>query len=323
MDKELLQGLYAIKEARDLRDKTISEDQTYDVERFMSDDVVSRYRNFSAPVKPIEPTEPQEPIKPEEPVKPKPDPLPKKLYLDWTMPGWVRTLLIIGAVIVAGAFFTMLGGNYEYQRGLDLQAQGVADWNMTPASEVIRNGFTTLIVSWVLYGVGGGLVLLPYFIHMMKEVSDAKKVREHDRETVRNRNKWAKERYDEKLANLPKQMDEYNNALLKYKTEMAQYEVDMNTHREAMKAYRERCMDYERVVAEYNREKSNASPLMDRYNEAIVSKANDKFDDFLLSSKVEFPKNYVGSIEKIIQIIEDMRADTVQEAIQVMIKSSH
>ena len=94
---------------------------------------------------------------------------PASTKIDWSFPKYCVNCLIAGIIVAMIGLIMVLWGNTEYNRGYELYINGWADWNMTPAEDVMSAGMTTKIIGLVILSIGAGLTIFPYFIKMIFE----------------------------------------------------------------------------------------------------------------------------------------------------------
>ena len=62
---------------------------------------------------------------------------------------------------------------------------------------------------------------------------------------------------------------------------------------------------------------------MERHNNSIEAMAEEGFNKSMSAVKLELPEKFYGSIDKLINILEDLRADSLKEAINVLREDEH
>lgn len=313
MDKQLVNDLKTIIQATKRRDNQINKNQIYDVEHFMDKSIIREYEEL---ILPLEPIKPQQPVIPEEPIKPKEEKLPTKLEIDWSFEEWMGKLLALGIFALIIGFIVVGFGNGEYNRGYELYINGWADWNTTPAEEVMDNGLATMIVGWIIVGIGAGCSILPYTIKMIISFKKAKQNLKSNKEETIRINAYRLEEYNKELKQYYINLDLYDIETIKYPEYLKSYE-------ERMKLYNQEYQKVEKIKNAYEKEKQKAYQLMQKHNESVVEKAEKEFDQLLESLQTYFPKKYLYDIETLLGYIIDARADTLKEAIALLIEDEH
>lgn len=130
---------------------------------------------------------------------------------------------------------------------------------------------------------------------------------------------------------IPKQDEEYREYLIRLNAsnkekqekaliDYAEYEKKLDEYKKLQNQFREKMRHYEK---EYNDQKEIALNKIRNINKDLENKANKAFEDALKKANIDYPEKYYSNISAIIDIFEDMRADTLKEAIAVMLDDEH
>ena len=100
----------------------------------------------------------------------------------------------------------------------------------------------------------------------------------------------------------------------------AEYEKKLDEYKKLQNQFLQEMSDYEK---EYNDQKEIALNKIRKINKDLDDKAKKAFEDALKEANFDYPEKYYSNISAIIDIFEDMRADTLKEAIAVMLDDEH
>ena len=328
--KDIVKELKKIKDALAEKNKKLNERYRY---YFFDSD----YEKHMAYV----PPRPEEPAKPKEPSVPSNE---KDRFLKddlifsfaeykkknssnprFELDGWKFGLTIAGAII--GVFILLVGlvvigeGNsdleyaHEWYNSIMNQSQLYNEYmyKIKTANDVIATGVTTLIV-------GGCIALVPAAISCaVAFITYRINVKNNNEKMARNYKTYCantKLKNEEKEKNKNTAINDYKD----YENRVALYKNKMKEYEENLKAYK---LKFDAYQDAYDAQLELAKNKVNKHNQNIESTAEANFEKALSAIKIEFPEKYYYAIEKIIDIFEDFRADTLKEAINVLKEDEH
>lgn len=119
-------------------------------------------------------------------------------------------------------------------------------------------------------------------------------------------------------------IDYFENSLIKYDKEITEYEnkmVNYNTYLEDKKAYDKSVKTYKEALSLYNKNKKGYDQKLASYKSVkddlpslIETKTNELKK---ICDNTGYPLKYAKDVENIIELIDDYRADTIKEAINL------
>lgn len=239
--------------------------------------------------------------------------------------GWKFGLTIAGAII--GALIIILGflvigdGKSDLQYAHELYSN-IANQNqlyneylnkINMANDVISRGVTTLIVGACVASVPAIISLVAAFISHKVNVGKSKKAFEeyYKKYTVKvnTSNKEKSKKRDKAI----KDYENYEKALIVYEEKLQKYIDELEVY----------SIEFEKYQKEYDVQLQLAKTKVETHNKKIEAIAEENFKKSMSVVKIEFPEKYYSSIDKIIDILEDLRADDLKEAISVLKEDEH
>ena len=124
--------------------------------------------------------------------------------------------------------------------------------------------------------------------------------------TSKEKNKFFEEtliKYDNEITEYEKNMQIYN----KYLDDKKAYDDSVKKYEEALSSYNKQKKEYDKKLSNYKAIKKDLPNLIESKNNDLKKICDDK----------EYPYKYAKYIENIIELIEDYRADTIKEAINL------
>ena len=328
--KELISELKLIRNA--VREKKEKLEEKYPDYWFDSD---YELHMDHVPTAPIEPTEPQRPRVPanekdrflQEEDIPSFEEYKEKNYrkTKFELSGWRFKLTIAGAII--GALIILVGLNVLFTGRSDLKYahewfSNIANqdqiydqymYEINTANDVISAGVTTIIV-------GGCVALISALISLSAAFVLHKSM-------VKNNENALEESYKNYTVRINKSNAEKSQKRDKAIKDYESYEKALILHKENEKSYKEKFKAYsielERYQEEYSAQLQLAKAKVERHNNSIEAMAEEGFIKSMSAVKLELPEKFYGSIYKLINILEDLRADSLKEAINVLREDEH
>ena len=318
MDKQLLSDLSTIKSAMKKRAE-ILEKQSSNARDFMDKHLIERYD-----------ARPRDLVKPVEPAKPKLETLPeinvdretkyatemgagiyysdRKAFLPPNFVIWIcvgvvivgALLLFIGNAMISGAqdrLNEINSGYIQYFSSADRAADMNYWQSRVDAGEVLK------IVSFAT--MGGG-VLLYFLIWLFLGLIGSSKKANYAK---KKRAEMVEEKRDREIKN--------EQAKKKYEEDMRAYEDSMAKYRSDLDHYNAQVKESEEITKQYNDAVEPAFEKLRKYNEDINKEADAYIDEVLASLETYYPKKYLGALDRIAGYVEDARANTLQEAINL------
>ena len=284
MDKQLLNDLYEVKKAFETRNKMLNEISS-DYTQFMDKDIIKKYERVG-----------KNPKEPKKIAKPKLENVSEHNY-----------------------YKDQLEKKEEYTPTVDYKKiTGMAIILFVP---LLLFGLVLLAVDQTFVRIFsfiflGASVAVPLFYWIItasvKTISEKRRVDKKLKEDTEN----AKRRDQEIELNKKKAKEQYD-------ADMEAYLIDKKKYEEELKKYKAKVALVNEISEVYENEREKANLQLKAHNEAIRKKADKYLDDSLKSLNTYFPKNYVDSIDRIIRYVEDARADTLKEAIELLVKEDH
>ena len=119
-------------------------------------------------------------------------------------------------------------------------------------------------------------------------------------------------------------IDFFEKKLIEYDKEITEYEEKMkiyNEYLEDKKAYDKSVKTYKEALSSYNKNKKEYDQKLFNYKSAkddLLNLIEDKSNELkIICNDTEYPFKYVNYIDNIIELIEDYRADSIKEAINL------
>lgn len=332
--KELILELKELKTALD--EKSKKEGEVYsccwydsDYEKYM--DSVPQPPSESQPVAPVEPKKPsnerdrfwqdQEKID----FNDYKNIIESSTKLKFEITGWHKKVLIIGSILSAiililGIMVTFYGNSdlkyaHEWfnQAANQTQVYDQYIYEVNTAESAIKTGVITLIASPCIAVISVLVGLISAHISIkQKAIAETILLKKHYEETNANVEKLnALQR--EKKAKALKDYELYEQNLLKHQKEMAEYKTKLEAYNLKVTKYK----------AEYSKQLQLAKNKVVTHNKNVEEIAENEFNAKLQTLNVEYPQKYYYAIDQIITILEDCRADSLKEAINVLKQDEH
>ena len=305
--QELVSKLKIIRDGLNRKNKYLSEK--------IPESKYEKYMEY-VPIKPIAPKEIEEPSNAQDRFLEQEDINQKPRYyypdprdVSFHFPAWQRGVLIaslilavliaiVGWIVISGAnntnppyvCFDDGWGNYTDCRYDYSQIEGAR-----------QRGYITFIVAGAVAGIA---VLMPVIslVRLFVEKSAARaKIPAQDksyRESLIRQNEINKQKKEKALA------------------DYAIYEEKLPEYYEEYDEYSNKMADYEE---RYNEQKEIGLAKIRKTNKELDEKANHALESALEAVDMEYPEKYYPNIDAIIDILVDMRADTLKEAINVFL----
>jgi len=169
-----------------------------------------------------------------------------------------------------------------------------------------NNDTTTRVICIVLIILIliGAFVINPLVYYMqLKKCEEEKKA--DDIESLK--------KYEEHIKTIEKINSENKKEYEKYKEELDKYTKEYNEYLSKMDIYKE----------DYSKKYNIAKEKCDRYNNIIEEDCISEFEMTLSNLKIEYPSKYYDNIWDIYNIINECRADSIKEAINVYVDDLH
>ena len=269
------------------------------------------------PIKPEAPVKPEEPKNKDDRNLEQVDPKTKRTYyyndpkdVHFRLERWQRIVMIVFGVI---SILTLITGCQVRQNGESMTAPYVCSWNdssncwydYSQINEAIRNGNIMMIVAAGMVGIVPIMLLISLFRFVIQKAKAKAGLKTQDEEHERD---------------LIKQNIQYQERKDRALKDYAKYEKDLAAYNEELEDYNYRMNLYNQI---YEEEKEKALKKIRTKNAELDKRAKAAFDDAMASVTTDYPERYYGDITAIINILEDMRADTLKEALAVLEDDKH
>ncbi|MBR1581705.1 MAG: hypothetical protein IJ656_01600 [Bacilli bacterium] len=317
MDKELLSELYLIKKAKNEKNKKINEildKKTAKEEDFIDKEIEEKHINNIKPKKPKEPNKPyfsdsinvptvEEELKCREKAY---DGSEHASFSDKYMPYKVFNGITIFLAIL-GILILIIGGIV-----VNNSKKEIAEYGETYHEGSMQRGQTTLIVGIVVLALGLGTLLSIILFKAIKRAIAKEKRRSEIIKEIEEKTKIEKERVEKRR--------------IQYEQDLIQYEKDLDKYNKDLADYEEKIIIYEQIEKEYDKCVKKAHKMYELAREKEIHEKlekqkvlNEELNNYVASLPIYYPQVYIDEVEKLIEILEAARADTLKEAIAIMI----